>query len=126
MITWFVAGKVKLTQNLLQTSSDGRLSGHAAPGSLLSFDEDSCHLLSLCCTCFVVQQYLSPHSSMHSIDRVHDRHQAAEEQADGFYQVWQVIMRYICHAGVIRKRSGCRVSKHLKKAWALAAHILAK
>ena len=43
MITWFVAGKVKLTQHLLQTSSDGRLSDHAVPGSLLPFDEDSCH-----------------------------------------------------------------------------------
>ena len=92
----------------------------------LLIDDDSCHLLSLCRAHFVIRQYLSPHSGMQGINTVHDKQQAAEEQVDGFHQVWQVIMRYICHAGVIRKRSGCRVSRHLKKAWALAAHILAK
>ena len=52
--------------------------------------------------------------------------QAAEEEAGGCHEVWHAIKWSICHAGVIKKRSGCALSRHLEKAWALAAHILAR
>lgn len=48
-------------------------------------------------------------------DRMHHTTASCAETNRWLHSIWQVIMRYVCHAGAISKASSCRASRHLKE-----------